>query len=278
MSVVSAYIPVVETDSEEETQDSILLREIITFVSRHVKRCSKKTILQVLRNHVAQKEKTTFFHTNETTGFGNATEVSEIRHQREIESSEIDKLRLQLKSMEKDREILRLKYENALVHHEKDIRTLNESIATAQSDNKKFKKWLKQLSKSSIQTNAQATHNIEEPNLPLTVEQSIQTETQSKDSKNQLCQTDEEKSIFKKKDDQIMNLRKQLENGQEDLLENQEILRNLRKIKLELEYGVDKYYNAYKIQRTRGDSLESRLHEIQNNPDYETLFRSMLPD
>ena len=142
--------------------------------------------------------------------------------------------------MEKDREILRLKYENALVHHEKDIRTLNESIATAQSDNKKFKKWLKQLSKSSIQPKAHATHNIEEPNLPLTVEQSIQTETQSKDSKNQLCQTDEEKSIFKKKDDQIMNLRKQLENGQEDLLENQEILRNLRKIKLELEYGVGK--------------------------------------
>ena len=147
-------------------------------------------------------------------------------------------MRLQLKSMEKDREILRLKYENQLVHHEKNIRTLNESIATAQSDNKKFKKWLLQLSKSSTQ-NAQTIQNdkIEVE----TVEQSIQTvDDNYKDEnlKSQTCQTDEEKSIFKKKDDQILSLKKQLEYGQQNLIENQEIMRHLRKIKLELEYGV----------------------------------------
>ena len=83
MSHVTAYIEAVdETDSEEESRDSILLNQIITFVSRNVKRCTKKTVLQVLRNQLAnaQKEKTTFFHYgNETTGFANASEVSEIR-------------------------------------------------------------------------------------------------------------------------------------------------------------------------------------------------------
>lgn len=211
-----------------------------------------------------------------------------LRHKREIESSEIDKLRLQLKSMEKDSEIQRLKYENELIYHEKNIRTLNQSIATAQSDNKKFKKWLLQLSKSSTQN----IQTIQSDKIEVeTVEQSIQTNCDD-NLKSKTCQTDEEKSIFKKKDDQILSLRKQLEYGQQSLIENQEIMRNLRKIKLELEYGVgksgfkkylkclisDKYYNAYKRQRTRGDSLESRLHEIQNNPDYENLFRSMLPD
>ena len=138
--------------------------------------------------------------------------------------------------MEKDREILRLKYENQLVHHEKNIRTLNESIATAQSDNKKFKKWLLQLSKSSTQ-NAQT---IQSDKIEVeTVEQSIQTDNYKDENiKSQTCQTDEEKSIFKKKDDQILSLRKQLEYGQQSLIENQEIMRHLRKIKLELEYGV----------------------------------------
>ena len=141
-------------------------------------------------------------------------------------------MRLQLKSMEKDREILRLKYENQLIHHEKNIRTLNESIATAQSDNKKFKKWLLQLSKSSTQTIESDKIEIE------AVEQSIQTDNNDENLKSQTCQTDGEKSIFKKKDDQILSLRKQLECGQQSLIENQEIMRNLRKIKLELEYGV----------------------------------------
>jgi len=190
--------------------------------------------------------------------------------------------------MEKDSEIQRLKYENELIYHEKNIRTLNESIATAQSDNKKFKKWLLQLSMSSTQN----VQTIQSDKIEVeTVEQSIQTNCDD-NLKSKTCQTDEEKSIFKKKDDQILSLRKQLEYGQQSLIENQEIMRNLRKIKLELEYGVgksgfkkylkclisDKYYNAYKRQRTRGDSLESRLDEIQNNPDYENLFRSMLPD
>ena len=80
---VTAYIEAVdETDSEEESRDSILLNQIITFVSRNVKRCTKKTVLEVLRNQLvnAQKDKTTFFHYgNETTGFANASEVSEIR-------------------------------------------------------------------------------------------------------------------------------------------------------------------------------------------------------
>ncbi|CBY20512.1 unnamed protein product [Oikopleura dioica] len=264
MSHMTAYIEAVETDSEEESRDSILLNQIITLVSRNVKRCTKKTVLQVLRNNLAQKEKTAFFHYgNETSVFANASEVSEIRHKREIESSEIDKLRLQLKSMEKDSEIQRLKYENELIYHEKNIRTLNQSIATAQSDNKKFKKWLLQLSKSSTQN----IQTIQSDKIEVeTVEQSIQTNCDD-NLKSKTCQTDEEKSIFKKKDDQILSLRKQLEYGQQSLIENQEIMRNLRKIKLELEYGVDKYYNAYKRQRTRGDSLESRLHEIQNNPD-----------
>ena len=80
MSHVTAYIEAVGTDSEEESRDSILLNQIITFVSRNVKRCTKKTVLQVLRSHLAQKEKTTFFHYgNEKSGFANASEVSEIR-------------------------------------------------------------------------------------------------------------------------------------------------------------------------------------------------------
>ena len=77
---MTAYIEAVETDSEEESRDSILLNQIITLVSRNVKRCTKKTVLQVLRNNLAQKEKTAFFHYgNETSVFANASEVSEIR-------------------------------------------------------------------------------------------------------------------------------------------------------------------------------------------------------
>jgi hypothetical protein len=166
--------------------------------------------------------------------------------------------------MEKDREILRLKYENQLVHHEKNIRTLNESIATAQSDNKKFKKWLLQLSKSSTQ-NAQT---IQSDKIEVeTVEQSIQTvDDNYKDEnlKSQTCQTDEEKSIFKKKDDQILSLRKQLEYGQQSLIENQEIMRHLRKIKLELEYGVGN--SKLKITKIKLD-FRQILQRVQKTAD-----------